>query len=470
MASLPRPAHAAVCPSANQVFFSSNTNVTDILVQCINQETVRLDISSWYLSEHSISIAVANRFAAGVKVRVIGDRGANSEADPHTKTQSYYMANLGIPIRLRFNPELVPPKSITGKRRSSSARTGRIRIRQFRADRAGAELARTTTTTIGDVHARSADRRRVQDEVRSDVERHDGRAAEHHWRAAVSQGLVRRVRHRTKGCDFRAQFPNAAPMAVNMARVEPDVPFPPDLIFAQGADFNSRLTQEINSENNEGRHHRLSTRSRQHHAGAAAEVPGWCARPNHRRQKSVHETALPGVLADAREHRQVLGRGRPRIQNNHAGVTHMKTLITSDYATNASSNFGRTGSAITTTSCPPRQAHGLPGVQERVSGDVLETTDFIPLVSTPPNRPMARFPRRRNSVPVTTSLTVEQGRICGELRRLLGTSPSAMSLVASVTGAARRQPAGTPTRGPHRPRFRRTPRTTGRSSRGRSPT
>src|SRR5256714_10329461 len=32
--------------------------------------------------------------------------------------------------------------------------------------------------------------------------------------------------------------------------------------------------------------------------------------------------------------------GVPILQTNHQGVTHMKTLITSAYATNASSNFG----------------------------------------------------------------------------------------------------------------------------------
>src|SRR5215475_14142844 len=94
-----RTAHAA-----DQVYFSSNTDVTSILVQYINQETVRLDISSWYLSEHAISIAIANRFAAGVRVRIIGDRGAIFEADPHTKAEFYWLASQGIPIRLRFNP------------------------------------------------------------------------------------------------------------------------------------------------------------------------------------------------------------------------------------------------------------------------------------------------------------------------------------------------------------------------------
>src|SRR5690348_82341 len=92
----------------DQVYFSSNTNVTNIQVNYINQENVRLDISSWYLSEHSISIAIANRFNAGVPVRIIGDRGAIFEADPHTKAEFYWLASQGIPIRLRFNPTWFP--------------------------------------------------------------------------------------------------------------------------------------------------------------------------------------------------------------------------------------------------------------------------------------------------------------------------------------------------------------------------
>ena len=85
-----------------RVYFSAIENVTDVLVQRINAENVRIDISSWYLSEHAISIAIANRFAAGVPVRLMGDRGAIFEADPHTKTEFYWLASQGVPIRLRF--------------------------------------------------------------------------------------------------------------------------------------------------------------------------------------------------------------------------------------------------------------------------------------------------------------------------------------------------------------------------------
>ena len=84
----PRPA-----AGADQVYFSKNTNESVILVSYINRETDRLDISSWYLSEHAITQAIAGRFAAGVPVRIIGDRGAIFEADPHSKAEFYWLAN-----------------------------------------------------------------------------------------------------------------------------------------------------------------------------------------------------------------------------------------------------------------------------------------------------------------------------------------------------------------------------------------
>src|SRR5258708_2387521 len=88
---------AAVPASADDhIYFSAVDNVTDVLVQHINAETVRLDISTWYLSEHAISIAIAAKFAAGVPVRLIGDRAALFENDPHTKDEFYWLASQGV--------------------------------------------------------------------------------------------------------------------------------------------------------------------------------------------------------------------------------------------------------------------------------------------------------------------------------------------------------------------------------------
>src|SRR5439155_24882367 len=92
----------------DQIFFSATDDVTSLLVQRINAETVRLDVGIWLLSEGSISIAIANRFKAGVPVRLIGDRAAIFESDPNTKAQFYWLASQGIPIRLRYNPTWFP--------------------------------------------------------------------------------------------------------------------------------------------------------------------------------------------------------------------------------------------------------------------------------------------------------------------------------------------------------------------------
>ena len=111
---IPMAALALVLASAprasadERMWFPAFENVADELIRFINAETVRIDVSVWYLTERSISIAIANRFAAGVPVRLVGDRGAIFEVDPNTKAEFYYLANAGVPIRLRFNPTWFP--------------------------------------------------------------------------------------------------------------------------------------------------------------------------------------------------------------------------------------------------------------------------------------------------------------------------------------------------------------------------
>ncbi|HEV3059014.1 MAG TPA: hypothetical protein VGY48_12255, partial [Vicinamibacterales bacterium] len=94
--------------AAESILFPAVDNVIDAIVGRIYAETVRIDISTWYLTEHAISIAIANRFAAGVQVRLIGDRGSIFEIDPNTKAEFYWLASQGVPIRLRFNPTWFP--------------------------------------------------------------------------------------------------------------------------------------------------------------------------------------------------------------------------------------------------------------------------------------------------------------------------------------------------------------------------
>ncbi len=98
----------SVFAQTDQIYFTAVDNVTQILTSKIDAETVRVDMSAWYLTEHAISIALANAFHRGVQVRLIGDRGAIFEIDAKTKAEFYWLASQGIPIRLRYNPTWFP--------------------------------------------------------------------------------------------------------------------------------------------------------------------------------------------------------------------------------------------------------------------------------------------------------------------------------------------------------------------------
>jgi hypothetical protein len=109
LAAVPTEVHAQGGP-AERMLFPAKDNVINELVRLINAETVRVDISAWYLTEHAISIAIANKHNASprVPVRLIGDRGSIFEIDPNTRNEFYWLANQGVPIRLRVNPTWFP--------------------------------------------------------------------------------------------------------------------------------------------------------------------------------------------------------------------------------------------------------------------------------------------------------------------------------------------------------------------------
>jgi len=435
--ALAAPAHAAVCPTAtDQVFFSSNTNVTDILVQCINNENVRLDISSWYLSEHSISIAIANAFILRhVAVRLIGDRGAIFEADPNTKREYYWLASQGVPIRLRVNPNWFPEIDHW----KAAIFVGQQLVEFGSGNFAPTELAPNSATDYDDdsemftrdpqiVAAFKMKFDRMWNDTIVEPESIiSGPPYLKDWYDACAT--------EPKGCDFSTQYPNPAPMTINTARLEPDVTIPADLIFGQGPDFNNRLTQEIISENTKIDLivYRLEVDNitqallQKFQAGVAVRVivdKGQYTNPLYPEYWLTHANID-----------KLWAAGVPILQNNHAGVTHMKTLVTSNYATNASSNFG-----------PNWQrdhdyfvsAIGKPTVYQAFKSQFqamfLNSTDFIPLVTTPPNQADIVTPAPgAPAVPVTTSLVWNRAAYAVSYDVYLGTSPSAMSLVANVS-------------------------------------
>src|SRR5437764_7916538 len=234
----------------DRIYFSAVDNVTDVLVQQINAETVRLDISSWYLSENSISIAVAARFAAGVPVRLIGDRGSIFEADPHTKAEFYWLASQGVPIRLRFHPTWFPEINHW----KAAIFVGQNICEFGSGNFAPTELAPYSSTNYDDETELFTDDPAIVDAFKTkfDVMWNDTTPEPDSivgsppylkdWDDACA--------HEPSGncADYVTRYPERVPMRIDLSRLEPDHVTPDDLIWGQGRLFNERLTREIDNE------------------------------------------------------------------------------------------------------------------------------------------------------------------------------------------------------------------------------
>ncbi len=426
--------------AADQVYFSKDTNVTNILVNYINQETVRLDISSWYLSEHAISIAIANRFAAGVPVRIIGDRGAIFEADPHTKAEFYWLASQGVPIRLRFNPTWFPEIDHW----KAAIFVGQNLVEFGSGNFAPTELAPVSSTNYDDESEMFTSDPDIVNAFRTKFDRMwndttlepesiiGGPPYLKDWNDACAN-------EPTGNCaDYHTLYPNPAPMIINTARLEPDYPNPPDLIWGQGPDFNNRLIQEINNEN---AHidiviYRLEVPElaqaliNKFNAGVPVRV---MVDPNQYTNIVWPEYWLTHAYVD-----QLYMAGIPIKQTMHQGVTHMKTLITSNYATNASSNFGpnwqRDHDYFVSAATKPAIYQAFVNNFNEMWND---TTNYGPLVTTPPRAVdltaagTVPSPGQVN-VASTPTLTWNRAAWATSYDVYLGTSSSNMALVANV--------------------------------------
>ncbi len=420
----------------DQVYFSSSTNVTNILVQYINQETVRLDISSWYLSEHAISIAIANRFNAGVKVRIIGDRGSIFEADPNTKREYYWLASQGVPIRLRFNPTYFPEidhwkAAIFVGQNTVEFGSGNFAPTELAPIDAHnyddeSELFTSDPVLVGAFKTKF-------DQMWNDTTREPQSIVGNppylkDWNEACTK-------EPTGNCaDYATQYPNPKPMIISAARLEPDNPIPADLIFGQGSGFNNRLAQEVNNENREVDviAYRLEIDNltqallAKFRAGVPVKV---IVDPQQYTNNTWPQFWLTHANVDT-----LWAAGVPIIQRNHAGVTHMKTIITSNYATNASSNFSanwqRDHNYFVSAATKPTVYQAF---VDEFKAMWANTTDFGPLVTTKPSAADISSPAPGASGVATSSALVwTRAAWAVSYDVYLGTSTSSLSLVANI--------------------------------------
>src|SRR6266576_6613107 len=130
--------------------------------------------------------------------------------------------------------------------------------------------------------------------------------------------------------------------------------------------------------------------------------------------------------------------GVPVVQRKHLGVTHLKTLITSNYATNGSSNWGANWQRDHNYFVPRVTKPGIyQAFVDRFAEMWNDTTNFGPLITTGPQSvdttASDTVPQPgQNNVAVTTTFTWHRAPWATLYDIYMGTSPSAMSLVTTV--------------------------------------
>jgi phosphatidylserine/phosphatidylglycerophosphate/cardiolipin synthase-like enzyme len=436
LAVLALPVAARRASASEQIYFSAVDDVTAVLVQHINAETVRLDISSWYLSEHAVSIAIANRWAAGVPVRLIGDRAAIFEADPHTKAEFYWLANQGVPIRLRFNPTWFP--EIDHWKMALFVGQGLVEFGS--GNFTPVELAPVSSTNYDDetelftddpvlVNAFKTKFDLLWNDTTTEPESVlSGPPYLKDWNDACAH-------EPTGNCaDYATLYPTPAPMIINTARLEGDHPMPPDLIWGQGTDFNTRLVQAITSESSRidlvVYRLEVDTITNALLSRFQAGVPVRILVDPHQYTNSLWpEYWLTHANID-----KLWAAGVPIRQALHAGVTHMKTLVTSTVATNASSNFGpnwqRDHDYVVSAATKPAVYQAI---ATRVDAMWNDAVGFGPLQLTPPNAAALASPAAGAvGVAPTTALVWNTAAWAVSYDVYLGASPASLALVANV--------------------------------------
>jgi PLD-like domain len=431
--------------TAERMWFPAYENVADELIRRINAETVRLDISIWYLTEHSVSIAIANRFAAGVRVRLVGDRGAIFEIDPNTKAEFYFLANQGVPIRLRFNPTWFPEIDhmkmaiFVGQNvvEFGSANWDTFSIIPFSATNYNDETAFFTDDPVL-VGAFKTRFDRIWNDTTPEPESiYGGPPYLKDWADAC--------RNEPLGCDFFSVYPNPRPMVINTARLESDNATPPDLIWGQGPDFNSRLVAEINNENTfiQFANYRLTVDDvtnallNRQRSGVPVRL---IIEPNEYLNRRWPEFWLTHANYD-----KLWAAGVQIKQRNHDGNMHMKSLVTSTFATNASSNIAagwqRDNDYFISAATKPTI---YAAVRDRVTAMWNDSAGFVPFQPGPPDAADLSSPvNGASGVPATASLVWNRAVFATDYDVYLGTSPSSMSRVANVPAQLVNNPPST---------------------------
>jgi len=427
---------ASSAHAEERMYFAATDNITDVLVQKINAETVRIDMSVWHLTENSITIALLNRFRAGVQVRLIADRVNIFESNPITRKEVYILANEGVPIRIRFNPTWYPEIDHW----KTTIFAGQNLVAFGSANYTPFELAPASPTNYKDETVLFSDDPAIVNPVRTKFDQIWNDTTPEPQSMIAGPPYLKdwydACEHEPTGnCgDFSTQYPNPAPMVINTARLEPDNPLPPDLVWGQGPSFNNRLTQEINAEPSLVQLviYRLTVANI-----TTALIDKWRAgvpvqlliEPTEYLNRLWPEYWLTHASVD-----KLWAAGVPIKQRAHEGLTHMKTLVTSAYATNASSNFAATWQRDIDQFIPAASKPVLyQAVKDRVTAMWNDPAAFGPFQPQPPDAATIASPvSGATDVATTTTLVWNRAAFAVSYDVYVGTTQSNLTFAGNV--------------------------------------
>ena len=430
----------AVClasPAAAQterMYFPAYENVTNVLVQRINAETQRIDMSAWYLSEGAIVQALLGRHRAGVQIRLIGDRGSIFEIDAHTKNAFYELAAAGVPIRLRYNPTWFPEIAHW----KATIFVGQGIVTFGSANYTPFELAPVSSTNYKDetvlftndvelVRAFKTKFDRFWNDTTTEPEsRIGGPPYFRNWADACSA---------ESACsDYWTRYPNRAPMVIDTRRLEPDYALPSEMVWGQGPSFNNRLVQAINEESTRVDFviYRLTVDNitqallSKHQSGVPVRL---IIEPNEYLNRKWPEFWLTHANID-----KLWAAGVPVKWRTHEGLTHMKMLVTSNVATNASSNLAanwqRDHNYFVPAATKPAVHQAMRDRFQQMWTDTAGFTNFVP---QPPDAPGLVSPGNgAGGVATTATLTWNRAAFATSYDVYIGPSSSNMTLAGNV--------------------------------------
>ena len=314
---------ASAAGAEERLMFSANENIRSVLVSKIRAETERLDIGIWYLTERAVSDAIIDRHRAGVTVRVIGDRVSIFENDPNTTREFEHLATNGVPIRVRYNPTWFP-EIIHWK---AAIFSGQNSVAFGSANFTVFELAPWSSTNYHDESVLFTDDQTLVNAFRTKFDQY--------WADTSVFKDFNEAYRLERGTEFPVQ------LQIDRTRREPDHPMPSELVWQQGWPFNGRIRDEILRETNavDLCVFRLTEPAitdaliNRHQQGVPVRV---IIETNEYNRDSYPEYELTRYNID-----RLWVAGVPIKRRTHAGLMHLKTLITSTVTTNASSNFTR---------------------------------------------------------------------------------------------------------------------------------